>query len=73
MNKVDNHFLEKRCEICGKLMVRVNWNLYAYKKKLNDSPTYSYFCSYSCYRKAGGDSGIESHYVRSKFKNRKRK
>lgn len=72
MIKEYKHFQEKQCAICGKNIVRVNLKMYVYKIRLNKG-AYSYFCSYNCYRKAGGDSGVESHYVRSKLKNTKRK
>jgi hypothetical protein len=67
----ENKYLQvKKCKICGKTIVRPNWQLYTYKLRIGNNP-YSYFCSYTCYRKAGGDSGKECNYVKSKPRRRK--
>ena len=47
-----NLFIERNCAMCGKYFVMVNATSWAYKIR-ND-----YYCSYGCYRKAGGDNGI---------------
>ena len=44
---------ETNCIVCNKLIIkRYNW-LYKFRRKGG----YDYCCSYTCYRKAGGDSG----------------
>ena len=53
-NKHKDPFEIIKCNICGKTMIK-RYN-YAYViKKYKNAP--KYFCSYSCYRKGGGDSG----------------
>lgn len=43
----------KECEICNKKFVKT----YNYMYKLYKNKRLTYYCSYTCYRKAGGDSG----------------
>lgn len=43
------------CTICGKQFVILRTNLWAYK--IQNHKNIKYYCSYKCYRKAGGDNG----------------
>lgn len=57
---------EKKCDLCGKNFVPTYYWLYKIKKYAKKT---LYFCSYSCYRKMGGDNGDSfSTKERSKFK-----
>lgn len=44
---------DKKCGICGKTIIATPEWLYKLLKK----KTMIWYCSYTCYRKAGGDSG----------------
>ena len=48
---------EKKCELCGKLFILT----YNYLYKLRDKNQKNlYYCSYTCWKKAGGDGGIKN-------------
>ncbi len=53
------YFQEKICPICGKTFCILNASDWAYKLLQNKykGTRKKYYCSYKCYRKAGGDSG----------------
>lgn len=46
-------FTAKNCGQCGKMFIPGREHLY----KLLKSNKTKYYCSYSCWRKAGGDNG----------------
>jgi len=51
------------CE-CGKTFIPTPEWLYKLRRKQNSKAMY--YCSYTCWRKAGGDSGKYTKYVRHK-------
>lgn len=63
MKKRDG-LLEKNCDICGKLIIPTPQWMY---KKVTDRKSY-FYCSYTCYRKAGGDNGKYISYVKARRK-----
>lgn len=57
---------EKKCDLCGKNFIPTFHWLYKIKKSGKKT---LYFCSYSCYRKMGGDnSETFSTNARNRFK-----
>ena len=59
---LDRVLPSRKCPICGKTVI-VRYN-YAYR--INTK----WYCSYTCYRKAGGDDGkFTTHYARRRKKN----
>lgn len=50
------------CE-CGKTFIPTYKYVYKIKKA---NGNIKYYCSYTCWRKAGGDSGHSRHYNRTK-------
>ena len=46
----------KVCKICGKHFIAFSPD-YIYKLRHSPHSGFVYYCSYTCYRKAGGDSG----------------
>ena len=56
----------RNCAICGKSFVISP--LYMYKIPKNKfNKCYKYYCSYTCYRKGGGDNGkFTTHYAKRK-------
>lgn len=62
-NIIDRIFPTKKCNCCKKEFIVTDLKQYMYKLYVNNKPLW--YCSYTCYRKAGGDSGkVTSHYVR---------
>lgn len=60
MARFDDVFKEYNCEICNKVFIpRPNW-LY---KITNKKGNVQYYCSYTCWRKDGGDSGKPTHGI----------
>ena len=47
-------FSEKNCKGCGKYFVVARPAYYTYKLQIKDK--LNYYCSYTCWRKAGGDA-----------------
>lgn len=56
MSDINEYIKEKVCPICGKIFIVYNprW-LYKIKYKNKGQKT-KYLCSYTCWRKAGGDN-----------------
>ena len=60
-NWLDRMLPMKTCAICGKEFITSTEWLYKLNYATNSkSYKYKYFCSYTCYRKAGGDNGRKS-------------
>lgn len=51
----------KECKICGKKFIaNPNWMYKIHKGKTKkEKSKLNYYCSYTCYRKAGGDGGVQ--------------
>ena len=60
---LDRLFIQRNCDICGKLVIPTPHWMY---KTHKPGKGIKYYCSYNCYRKAGGDSGRYEYYVRNK-------
>lgn len=43
--EINKMFTEKKCPVCGKLVVRASYNNYTYKKNGE------IYCGWNCYRK----------------------
>ena len=54
MNKPIFGIPEKHCDICGKYIAATPQWVY----KLRNNKVTTWYCSYTCYKKAGGDGGI---------------
>lgn len=63
-------FPEKQCSICGKIFTITYPSYYMYRIFDRKKGRLSWQCSYTCYRKAGGDSGKLDRHSTSKIKKR---
>lgn len=53
-----------KCSECGKNICILYSTIWVYKKKIGN--LVNYYCSYSCYKKAGGDDGkLRKKYTRT--------
>ncbi len=60
---LDRVLVQRNCDICGKTVIPTpHWMYKIHKPGKN----IKYYCSYTCYRKAGGDNGKYEFYVRNK-------
>lgn len=61
----DSLLPQRNCALCDKLIIiNPRW---VYKLR-TEANRVVYYCSYTCYRKAGGDNGKFEYYIRGKHK-----
>lgn len=53
----------RKCSICGKEFIPASMHMYKTKNRRGITKLQ---CSYTCYRKAGGDSGRYNRYTKTR-------